>query len=155
MQWAIWPTGQHGGSTAPRAPGGSRDREGSSGDSRGPFAHPGCAHGPLFDLAQALLTDELVALGGHAVHVQIVQQQSLCVLAQGVGLDHTLCEHAWVLSTEEKLDPRHPVLAGEEGVPSWARQEREGNAQHSQTLWARIQTLLLIHGGPAHVGSLF
>lgn len=111
--------------------------ERSAGDSRGPFAHPGCAHGPLLDLVQALLTDELAALGGHAVHVQIVQQQSLCVLAQGIGLDHALREHTGVLSAEEKLDPRHPVLAGEEGGPSWGRVggRREHTAQSDSQGW--------------------
>lgn len=84
-------------------------------DSRGPFAHPRRAHGPLLDLVQALLADEPLALRGHAVHVQVVQQQRLCVLAQGVGLDHTSCEHTWVLSTEEELDPWHPVLTDQEG----------------------------------------
>lgn len=91
--------------------------EGSGGDSRGPFAHPGCAHGPLLDPAQALLIEEPLALRGHAVHVEVVQQQRLCLLAQGIGLDHALCEHAWVLSTEEKLYPWHPVLADQEGWP--------------------------------------
>lgn len=89
--------------------------EGFGRDSRGPFAHPGCARGPLLDLAQALLTDELLALRGHAVYIQVVEQQRFRVLAQGIGLDHTLCEHTWVLSAEEKLDPRHPVLADQEG----------------------------------------
>ena len=46
--------------------------EGSGWHSRWPFAHPRCAHGPLLDLAQALLTDEPLALGGHAVHVEVV-----------------------------------------------------------------------------------
>lgn len=113
---------------------GGRGGEGSGGDSRGPFAHPGCAHGPLLDLAQALLTDELVALGGHAVHVQIVQQQSLCVLAQGIGLDHALCEHVWVLGAEEQLDPGHPVLACEEGGPSWGQGRRRGHRTQSDSL---------------------
>lgn len=96
-------------------------------DSRGPFAHPRRAHGPLLDLAQALLTDEPLALRGHAVHVQVVQQQRLRVLAQGAGLNHTSCEHTWVLSTEEELDPWHPVLTDQQGWPSWGWVEGQRN----------------------------
>lgn len=52
---------------------GLREEVTGGGDSRGPFAHPRCAHGPLLDLAQALLADEPAALGRHAVHIQVVQ----------------------------------------------------------------------------------
>lgn len=114
--------------------------EGSGGNSRGPFADTGRAHGPLLDPAQTLLAEGPLALGGHAVHVEVVQQQRLRVLAQGVGLDHTPCEHAWVLGAEEKLDPGHPVLAGQEGWPSWGQWEREGNTRWSSLGWSsRLQ----------------
>lgn len=110
--------------------------EGYGGNSRGTFAHPGRAHGPLLDPAQTLLTEDPLTLGGHAVHVEVVQQQRLCVLAQGIGLDHTLCEHAWVLSAEEKLDPWYPVLADQEGWPSCGRWETEGNTQWGSPGWS-------------------
>lgn len=99
------------------------------------FAHAWCAQSPLFYLAQALLIDDPPALGGHAIHVQVVHQQRLCVLAQSVGLDHALCEHTWILSTEEELDPRDPVLGGQEWWSSW---ELGGGVKeaHSQALWA-------------------
>ena len=86
MQWARQPqTDEHGGSTLPPPLGSTTSPldssledmllwcgKGSGGYSRGPFAHPRCAHGPLLDLAQALLIDEPLALGGHAVHIQVV-----------------------------------------------------------------------------------
>lgn len=73
-----------------------------------------------------------MAFRGHAIHVQVVEQQRLCVLAQSVGLDHTLCEHAWVLSTEEELDPRDPVLGVQEWWPSWeSGRGARGKGTHS------------------------
>lgn len=106
-----------------------------------------------------MLIEELLALRGHAVYIEVVQQQCLCVLAQGIGLDHTLCEHSWVLSTEEKLDPWHPVLADQEGWPSWCQAGAREKGIVSQALWIGAPgcslALLLMHGSPEPGVSLF
>lgn len=82
-----------------------------------------------------MLIEEPLALRGHAVHIEVVQQQRLRVLAQGIGLDHTLCEHTWVLSTEEKLDPWYPVLADQEGWPSWGQAGAREKGIVSWAVW--------------------
>lgn len=114
-----------------------RPRLAAAHDAPWALAHAWCAQSPLFYLAQALLIDDPPALSGHAIHVQVVQQQRLCVLAQSVGLDHALCKHTWVLSTEEELDPRDPVLGAQEWWPSW-RSGRGVKRVHSQALWVGV-----------------
>lgn len=93
---------------------------------------------------QAFLTDGVQPLCGHAVHVQVVHEQPLRLLAQAVGAGHALREHLGILGQELQANSWHPVLTWQQRSSSWeikvqlTRGCRENKTQNGLQCWQQL-----------------